>query len=93
MYALGLEIRALATRARENKLSPEDIAGGTFTVTNLGMYGIDSFTPPIINQPESAILGVGRIADKPVVENGAVVVKPMMTLSLSADHRLLDGGP
>jgi len=90
LYALGLEIRALATRARENKLSPEDIAGGTFTVTNLGMYGIDSFTP-IINQPESAILGVGRIADKPVVENGAVVVKPMMTLSLSADHRLLDG--
>ena len=90
LYALGQEVRDLATRARQNKLSPDEISGGTFTVTNLGMYGIDSFTP-VINQPESAILGVCRIVDKPVVENGAVVIKPMMNLSLSADHRLVDG--
>ncbi len=55
------------------------------------MYGIDSFTP-VINQPESAILGVCRIVDKPIAENDTVVIKPMMNLSLSADHRLIDGG-
>ncbi|NLG86112.1 MAG: 2-oxo acid dehydrogenase subunit E2 [Firmicutes bacterium] len=90
LSALAQEVRDLATRARQNMLSPDEITGGTFTVTNLGMYGIDSFTP-VINQPESAILGVCRIADKPVVENSTVVIKPMMNLSLSADHRLVDG--
>jgi len=90
LYALGQEIRDLATRARENKLSPDEVTGGTFTVTNLGMYGIDSFSP-VINQPESAILGVCRITNKPVVINDAVTIKPIMNLSLSADHRLVDG--
>lgn len=90
LYALGQEVRDLARRARENKLTPDEISGGTFTVTNLGMYGIDSFTP-VINQPESAILGVCRIVDKPIAENDTVVIKPMMNLSLSADHRLIDG--
>ncbi len=75
LYALGQEVRDLARRARENKLTPDEISGGTFTVTNLGMYGIDSFTP-VINQPESAILGVCRIVDKPIAENDTVVIKP-----------------
>ncbi|MED4602075.1 2-oxo acid dehydrogenase subunit E2, partial [Paenibacillus validus] len=71
---------------------PEDLSGGTFTVSNLGMYAVDSFTP-IINQPEVAILGVGQIQDKPAVIGGQVLVRPMMTLSLSFDHRVVDGAP
>jgi pyruvate dehydrogenase E2 component (dihydrolipoamide acetyltransferase) len=81
-----------ASKARDNKLKPEDLTGGTFTISNLGMYAVDSFTP-IINQPEVAILGVGQIQDKPSVVNGTVEVRPMMTLSLSFDHRVVDGAP
>ena len=66
------------------------VDGGTFTITNLGMYGIDSFTP-IINQPEVAILGLTTMEDKAVVRNGEIVIRPMMTLSLTADHRIIDG--
>ena len=84
----------LVTRARQNSLTPADVTGGTFTITNLGMLGIDHFTA-IINQPESAILAVGRIAKRTVVveRDGAdeVVVRPMMNMALSADHRVLDG--
>ncbi len=87
---ISAQIKDMAERARTNKLMPDEISGGTFTITNLGMYGVDSFTP-IINQPESAILGVNRIVEKPVVVKGAVVVRPMMNLSLSFDHRLIDG--
>lgn len=87
---IALETEALIKNAREGKLSPDDLAGGTFTITNIGMYGIDSFSP-IINKPEVAILGVNRIAEKPVVINGQIVIRPMMNLSLSADHRLVDG--
>lgn len=87
---LGHIIRDLTTRAREGRLTADEISGGTFTVSNLGMYGIDIFTP-IVNPPESAILGVGRIADTPVVVDGAVTVAPLMQLSLSADHRTIDG--
>lgn len=82
----------LAARARDNKLKPDDMSGGTFTVSNLGMYAIDSFTP-IINQPEVAILGVGQIQEKPAVVNGEIKVCPIMTLSLSFDHRIVDGTP
>ncbi|MDM5228287.1 dihydrolipoamide acetyltransferase family protein [Cytobacillus sp. NJ13] len=78
--------------ARENKLHPNQLKGSTFTISNLGMYSIDAFTP-IINQPESAILGVGRILDKPVAVEGSLAVRPMMTLSLSFDHRAMDGAP
>jgi pyruvate dehydrogenase E2 component (dihydrolipoamide acetyltransferase) len=78
--------------ARENKLHPNQLKGSTFTISNLGMYAIDAFTP-IINQPESAILGVGRILDKPVAVEGSLAVRPMMTLSLSFDHRAMDGAP
>lgn len=87
---ISAQLKDMAERARTNKLMPDEISGGTFTITNLGMYGVDSFTP-IINQPESAILGVNRIVEKPVVVKGAVVVRPMMNLSLSFDHRLIDG--
>ncbi|WP_040203166.1 dihydrolipoamide acetyltransferase family protein [Neobacillus jeddahensis] len=84
--------KEIGQRARENKLLPEQLKGSTFTISNLGMYAIDAFTP-IINQPESAILGVGRILDKPVAINGALEIRPMMTLSLSFDHRAIDGAP
>jgi len=68
------------------------LTGGTFTITNLGMYGVDVFTP-IINPPETAILGVGRVAEKPIVVQGQAVVRPVMQLSLTFDHRVVDGAP
>jgi pyruvate dehydrogenase E2 component (dihydrolipoamide acetyltransferase) len=89
---ISLRTKELAKKARENALRPEDMTGGTFTVTNLGMYGIDMFTP-IINQPESAILGIGRIIGKPVAADKKIEIRPMMVLSLSADHRVIDGAP
>jgi pyruvate dehydrogenase E2 component (dihydrolipoamide acetyltransferase) len=81
---------AIAERARQRRLSQEEFSGGTFTITNLGTFGIDAFTP-IINPPEAAILGVGRIAPRPAVKDGAVVVRSLMTLSLTIDHRVIDG--
>ena len=85
-------IKELTEKARHGKLSKEEVTGGTFTITNLGMYGVDFFTP-IINPPEAAILGVGRMVEKPVAINGKIEVKPMATLSLSYDHRIIDGAP
>ena len=84
------ELKELAAKAREGKLPLERLQGGTFTVTNLGMYGIESFSP-IINQPEVAILGVNTIEEKPVVRGGELVIRPMLNLSLTADHRVVDG--
>ena len=84
------ELKELAAKAREGKLPLERLQGGTFTVTNLGMYGIESFTP-IINQPEVAILGVNTMEDKVVVVDGEICVRPIMNLSLTADHRVIDG--
>lgn len=89
---LGEELRELVERARAGKALPDDLSGGTFTITNLGMYDIDFFTP-IINLPEAAILGVGRIAPKAVPRDGEVVVREMWTLSLAFDHRITDGAP
>ncbi|QRG70231.1 dihydrolipoamide acetyltransferase family protein [Brevibacillus choshinensis] len=89
---LTVESKRLASLAREGRLLPDDMHGGTFTISNLGMYAIDTFTP-IINQPESAILGVGRIHEKPVGVAGQIVLRPMMSLSLSFDHRVMDGAP
>lgn len=80
----------LVEGAREGKLSSSDLTGGTFTISNLGMCGVDVFTP-LINPPETAILGVGRIIDKPVVSNGEIKISPTMYLSLSFDHRVIDG--
>jgi pyruvate dehydrogenase E2 component (dihydrolipoamide acetyltransferase) len=85
----------LIAQARAGKAAPGDLRGGTFTITNLGMYDIDAFTP-IINLPECAILGVGRIVARPVVideQTEMVAVRKMMALSLSFDHRLVDGAP
>jgi pyruvate dehydrogenase E2 component (dihydrolipoamide acetyltransferase) len=86
------EVFALVSKTRENRLSPDDLANGTFTITNLGFADIDHFTP-IIRPPESAILGVGRVVQKPVVQNDQVVPQARIGLSLSFDHRIIDGAP
>ncbi|MGQ9490430.1 MAG: dihydrolipoamide acetyltransferase family protein [Anaerolineae bacterium] len=91
----GAEFRALVERARAGRALPDDLTGGTFTMTNLGMYDIDAFTP-VINLPEAAILGVGRISPKWVYSPAsptAPVLRQMLTLSLVFDHRLVDGAP
>jgi len=80
----------LIEKARSGKLDLEDVTGGTFTITNLGMYDIDSFSP-IINPPEAAILAVGRIVDKPAVVNGQICIRTKGTLTLTFDHRIIDG--
>jgi pyruvate dehydrogenase E2 component (dihydrolipoamide acetyltransferase) len=82
----------LIERARTNQLRPQDLTGGTFTLTNLGMFGIDAFTP-IIKMPETAILGVGRIKRRPVAAGDQVVVRPVVWMSLTFDHRVIDGAP
>jgi pyruvate dehydrogenase E2 component (dihydrolipoamide acetyltransferase) len=82
----------LAAKAQAGTLTLEEIEGGTFTISNLGAFGADTFTP-IINPPQCAILGTGRIVEKPAVVDGEVVVRPAMWLSLTFDHRLVDGAP
>ncbi|EIW20102.1 MULTISPECIES: dihydrolipoamide acetyltransferase family protein [Pelosinus] len=82
--------KELATQAKEGKLLPDEMSGGTFTVTNLGMYGIDTFSP-IVNAPEVCILGVGQLQDKVVAKAGEMIIQPRMSLSLSFDHRAVDG--
>ena len=89
---IAAETNALAERARAGKCTPDELTGGTFTLTNLGMFGIDAFTP-IINLPECAILGVGRIKTQPVWVGDHVEPRQMVWLSLTFDHRLVDGGP
>ncbi|MCC2672675.1 MAG: odhB, partial [Armatimonadetes bacterium] len=89
---IAAETEALVSAAREGKLAPESMRGGTFTLTNLGMFGIDAFTP-VINLPECAILGVGRIKRQPVAIDDEIVIRDRVWLSLTFDHRLLDGGP
>ncbi len=89
---LSLAIQDAAKGARNKTLPPDAFADGTFTITNLGQFGIDSFDP-IINPPQVAILGVGQIQDRIVAVNGAPAVRPMMTLTLTFDHRALDGAP
>ena len=92
LHELADQTRELAERARLRRLSPEEMSDGTFTITNLGMAGIDLFTP-IINWPECAVLGVGRITREPVVEGGQVVAGERLWLSLTFDHRIIDGAP
>ena len=84
--------REIADRARKGALGVDDISGGTFTISNLGMFGQDGFTP-ILNPPETGILGVGRIVEKPAVHKGEIKIRSMMTLSLTWDHRVVDGAP
>jgi pyruvate dehydrogenase E2 component (dihydrolipoamide acetyltransferase) len=92
LHQFGTEFRELVDRARKGRSLPDDLSGGTFTITNLGMYDVDAFTP-VINLPEAAILGVGRIAPKAVPRGTEIVIRQMWTLSLVFDHRLVDGAP
>jgi len=87
---IALQRRDLTERARSGRLRPADVAAGTFTITNLGMYNVDAFSA-IIASPQAASLAVGRIADRVVAVNGQPAVRPMMTLTLSGDHRVIDG--
>ncbi len=87
---IGAEVKELAGRAREKKLLPDEYTGATFSVSNLGMFGIHEFTA-IINPPEAGILAVGGIEETPVVEDGQVVVRPRMRITMSCDHRVIDG--
>ncbi|MGM0603196.1 MAG: 2-oxo acid dehydrogenase subunit E2, partial [Bacillota bacterium] len=86
------EKKELVEKARNNKLKSDEITGGSLTISNLGMYGTEIFTP-IINAPQSGILGVGTIKKKPVVVDDEITIKPMMWLSLAFDHRLVEGAP
>lgn len=90
LFQIAVETEELIERARGNKLTPDDISGGTFTITNLGMFDVRDFTP-IINPPQCAILGVGAMTDRPVAIDNSVVIRPIMVLSLTFDHRIVDG--
>jgi 2-oxoglutarate dehydrogenase E2 component (dihydrolipoamide succinyltransferase) len=87
---IELAIQDAATRARNGKLTMEEMQGGTFTITNGGIFG-SMLSTPIINLPQTGILGMHKIMERPVVENGQIVIRPMMYLALSYDHRLIDG--
>lgn len=87
---LSVEVKALAERARKKSLRPEEYSGGSITVSNLGMFGIDSFIA-VINPPQAAILAVGRVEPKAVVRDGALAIRKMMSVTLSGDHRVIDG--
>jgi 2-oxoglutarate dehydrogenase E2 component (dihydrolipoamide succinyltransferase) len=89
-FEIEREVLDLATKARDNKLSIEEMTGGTFTITNGGVFG-SMMSTPIINAPQSAILGMHNIVDRPVVIDGDIVIRPMMYLALSYDHRIIDG--
>ena len=90
MAEIEKAIADLAGRARDAKLTLEELTGGTFTITNGGVFG-SMLSTPIINPPQSAILGMHKIQERPMAENGQVVIRPMMYLALSYDHRLIDG--
>ncbi|SDL78614.1 dihydrolipoamide acetyltransferase family protein [Sediminibacillus halophilus] len=90
IFAISQEINELAVKARDGKLSPNEMKGASSTISNIGSAGGQWFTP-VLNYPEAAILGIGRIAEKPVVRDGEIVVAPVLTLSLSFDHRIVDG--
>jgi 2-oxoglutarate dehydrogenase E2 component (dihydrolipoamide succinyltransferase) len=83
-------IKDLAIKARDGKLTIDDMTGGTFTITNGGVFG-SLLATPIINPPQTGILGMHKIQDRPVVEKGEIVIRPMMYVALSYDHRLIDG--
>lgn len=87
---IAAEARALAERVRAGSVRPADITGGTFTISNLGMFGVDDFEA-VINEPQAAILAVGRVAEAPAVHHGAVVARLRTRLSLSCDHRIVNG--
>ena len=90
LVQIAAERKEIVQRTREGKLSQEDLEGGTFTISNLGMYGVEIFTA-VLNPPQAAILAVGAIEEKPVVENGDLVARPLMAMTLTCDHRAVDG--
>ena len=87
---IAAESRELVTRTREGKLRQEDLEGGSFTISNLGMYGVEQFVA-VLNPPQAAILAVGAMEERVVVREGELEVRPLMTLTLTCDHRSLDG--
>ena len=87
---ISMEVKALAARAKDGKLEPQEYKGGSFTISNMGMYGVSEFVA-IINPPQAAILAVGGMQQVPVVKNGQIVVGTELTLTLSGDHRVIDG--
>ena len=90
LYQLESEVRRLALRAREGKITMDEMTGGTYTITNGGVFG-SLLSTPILNPPQSAILGMHRTEERPVVVDGEVVIRPMMYLAMSYDHRIIDG--
>lgn len=92
IISIAGELSQLADKAKNKTLLLDDLQNGTFTISNLGAWGVDHFTP-IVNYPESAILGLGRIVEKPYVKNSEVIVDPRISLSLTFDHRIIDGAP
>jgi pyruvate dehydrogenase E2 component (dihydrolipoamide acetyltransferase) len=90
LAAISAEARDLAERARKRALKPQEYTGGSITISNLGMFGVDSFVA-VINPPQAAIVAVGQVAEKAVVRNGQVVIRKIMTATLSGDHRIIDG--
>ena len=90
LVQIAAERKEIVQRTREGKLSQEDLDGGTFTISNLGMYGVEIFTA-VLNPPQAAILAVGSIEERPVVENGELVARPLMAMTLTCDHRAVDG--
>jgi 2-oxoglutarate dehydrogenase E2 component (dihydrolipoamide succinyltransferase) len=90
MADIEKKVIELAGKARDSKLTAEDLQGGTFTITNGGVFG-SLMSTPIINIPQSAILGMHKIQERPMVENGQIIIKPMMYVALSYDHRVIDG--
>jgi len=91
LIEISIAVKALVDKARTGKLLPDDMSGGTFTITSVGPRGVSIFNTPIINQPESAILGTYLVKDKPVVKDGQIVIAPIMTWALTFDHRTVDG--
>jgi pyruvate dehydrogenase E2 component (dihydrolipoamide acetyltransferase) len=91
LVEISKRAKDLGKRAREGRLSPDEMTGGTFTVTNFGSLGVSSYSTPIINPPESGIFGIGRLQEKPIVRHGGIVVAPILPWSLTHDHRVIDG--
>ena len=92
IHEINQQLNELIAKTKENRLSPDDLANGTFTISNLGFADIDYFTP-ILRPPESALLGLGRIVKKPVVKGERIIPEARIGLSLTFDHRLVDGAP
>jgi pyruvate dehydrogenase E2 component (dihydrolipoamide acetyltransferase)/2-oxoglutarate dehydrogenase E2 component (dihydrolipoamide succinyltransferase) len=91
LIEISQEVKSLVEKAREGKILPDEVTGGTFTLTSIGAVGVSYYQTPVINQPESAILGTGPIRDKPVVKSGQIVIASMMPYSLTIDHRVING--